>query len=73
MGIQEISQIITSLGFPIVAAVALFWYINKQRESHEKETEALKDSLNQNTTVLAELKELITYLVGELKNGTKRD
>lgn len=67
MDIQAIGQLIASLGFPIVAAAALFWYINKQRESHESETKALQDSLNQNTTVLAELKELITYLVGELK------
>ena len=67
MDIQVIGQLIASLGFPIVAAAALFWYINKQRESHESETKALQDSLNQNTTVLAELKELITYLVGELK------
>lgn len=67
MDIQVIGQLIASLGFPIVSAAALFWYINKQRESHESETKALQDSLNQNTTVLAELKELITYLVGELK------
>lgn len=67
MDIQVIGQLIASLGFPIVAAAALFWYINKQRESHESETKSLQDSLNQNTTVLAELKELITYLVGELK------
>lgn len=67
MDVQVIGQLVASLGFPIVAAAALFWYINKQRESHESETKALQDSLNQNTTVLAELKELIIYLVGELK------
>lgn len=67
MDVQVIGQLVASLGFPIVAAAALFWYINKQRESHESETKALQDSLNQNSTVLAELKELIIYLVGELK------
>lgn len=67
MDIQVIGQMVASLGFPIVAAAALFWYINKQRESHESEIKALQDSLNQNTTVLSELKELITYLVGEMK------
>lgn len=72
MDIQVIGQLIASLGFPIVAAAALFWYINKQRESHEEETKSLRDSLDRNTTILEELKGLITYLVGELKNGNDR-
>lgn len=67
MDVSTLGQLIASLGFPIVAAVALFWYMNKQRESHETETKALQESLQENTTVLAELKELITYLVSELK------
>lgn len=67
MDVNDITQIIASLGFPIVAAIALFWYLNKERESHDKEMAALNESLNKNTTVLSELKELITYLVGELK------
>lgn len=72
MDVQVLGQLVASLGFPIVAAAALFWYINKQRESHEAETKALRDSLNDNTNVLSELKELITYLVGELK-GNKNE
>lgn len=72
MDIQVISQVITSLGFPIVAAAALFWYVNKQRESHEEETKALRDSLDSNTAILNELKGLINYLVGELKNDGER-
>ena len=67
MDVNDITQIIASLGFPIVAAIALFWYLNKERDSHDKEMAALNESLNKNTTVLSELKELITYLVGELK------
>ena len=72
MDINEITTIITTVGFPIVAAAALFWYINKKDERHEAETKALQKSLEDNTTVLAELKSLITFLVGELKND-KRD
>lgn len=67
MDIQTIGQLVASLGFPIVAAAALFWYMNKQRESHEAETKAMRDSLNENTKVLSELKELIKYLVSDLK------
>ena len=67
MDINNISQIVATLGFPIVAAAALFWYLNEERKSHDTEMKALNESLNKNTTVLSELKELITYLVGELK------
>lgn len=67
MDIQVITQIITTVGFPIVAAGALFWYINKQRDSHEAETKALQESLNQNTAVLMQLKELIHTIIEDLK------
>lgn len=63
MDIQVITEVITTVGFPIVVACALFWYVNKQTESHKEETKAMMDSINQNTTVLAELKELISVLV----------
>lgn len=63
MDYNAIGQLITSLGFPIVAAAALFWYVLKKDE----ETKALRESIQENTTVLEGLKELITYLVSELK------
>lgn len=63
MDVQIISQIITSVGFPIVAAGALFWYINKLTEHHKEESEAMRRSIQDNTTILAELKELIKTLV----------
>lgn len=65
MDVNAIGQLIASLGFPIVAAAALFWYVNKKDE----ETKALRESISENTTVLEGLKELITYLVTELKGG----
>ena len=71
MDINAIGNLIATLGFPIVAAAALFWYVNKQRETHNEETTALRESIEKNTIVLAELKELITYLVGELKHAQR--
>ena len=64
---QEITSIITTVGFPIVAAMALFWYVYKKDEQHREEIKSLKESLDKNSSVLDELKGLITYLVGELK------
>ena len=69
MDVNAIAQVIATLGFPIVAAAALFWYVNKKDEQHQDEMKSLKESLDKNSSVLDELKGLITYLVGELKNG----
>ena len=73
MDFEVIAQMVTTLGFPIVAAAALFWYVNKKDEQHRDEMRSLKDSLDKNSSVLDELKGLITYIVGELKNGNSRD
>lgn len=65
MDANTIIQIISSLGFPIVMCGALFWYMVKQREVHKEETDHLKDTINENTKVLAELTTLIKVLTDE--------
>ena len=72
MDVNAIGNLIATLGFPIVAAAALFWYMNKQQENHKDETNALRDSIEKNSLVLAELKELIKYLVSELKENNDK-
>ena len=67
MDIEVLAQIVTSLGFPIVAAAALFWYVNKKDANHKEEIESLRGSLDKNTSILEELKTLINLLTGELK------
>ena len=62
MDIQMIMNMISTLGFPIVVAVALFWYINKQNESHKEEINSLRETIQDNTNILHELKELIKVL-----------
>ena len=65
MDANNIIQIISSLGFPIVMCGALFWYMVKQREVHKEETDHLKDTISENTKVLAELTALIKILTNE--------
>lgn len=65
MDANTIIQIVSSLGFPIVMCGALFWYMVKQREEHKEETYRLKDTINENTKVLAELTTLIKVLTNE--------
>lgn len=61
--IQVLTEVVTQVGFPIVMAGALFWYINKLTESHKEEVRAMMESINSNTNVLSELKELIKVLI----------
>ena len=58
---------ISTLGFPIVMAGALFWYINKKDENHKEEINSLRQSLDRNTTILEELKTLINVITEQLK------
>lgn len=67
MEYDVIISAVSTLGFPIVVAAALFWYITKKDEQHREEIKSLQDSLDKNSSILDELKGLITYLVGELK------
>lgn len=64
---EVIINAISTLGFPIIVAGALFWYINKKDMQHQDEMKSLKESLDKNSSVLDELKGLITFLVSELK------
>lgn len=65
MDANTIIQIVSSLGFPIVMCGALFWYMVKQRQAHQQETEHLKDTISENTKVLVELTTLIKVLNDE--------
>ena len=69
MDVQVIGQLVASLGFPVVAAGALFWFINKQEERHKEELDGVRKTLEENTSVLASLKELIQIIVN--KESTK--
>ena len=63
MDAQVIGQLIASLGFPIVAAAAMFWMVNKNEERHKDEISDLRKTIEDNTSVLASLKELIQIIV----------
>ena len=65
MDVNNVIQIISTLGFPIVMCGALFWYMVKQWQGHQEETEHLKDTIAENTKVLAELTTLIKVLTDE--------
>ena len=57
MGVQEITTIISTVGFPIAVCLICFWYINKMTEQHKEEIDKMSTALNNNTLAMQELKD----------------
>lgn len=68
MDFSTVSQLISSVGFPIAACVALFWQMNRESTQHKEEMGTLKESLNQNTLAITKL-----VLFMQEKEGMKPD
>ena len=68
MDLSQLTPIISSLGFPIAACIALFWYLNKERESHKEEIDTLKNCINENNSVLSALKTLLESIERRIDN-----
>lgn len=56
-----VGQMIGTLGFPVVACIALFYFMMQQLSEHKEEINALKGALEANTIALVELKGLIEH------------
>ena len=63
---NDVAQLITSLGFPIVACLGLAWYVKYQtdnnakevkemRQEHQDEINKVTEALNNNTIALQRL------------------
>lgn len=67
MDAQVIGQLVASLGFPIVAAAAMFWMVNKNEERHKDELDSMRKTIEDNTNVLSSLKDLIQLIINKEK------
>ena len=59
---QEVVTAISTVGFPIVMCILIFYYMEKEAESHKQEVDGLKE-------VLTDLKISITQLTDKLRGG----
>lgn len=66
MDVGAIIQIVGSLGFPIAACIAVFWYLMKESENHKEEVNKLSEALQNNTIAL-------TKLCDELEKGDRNN
>lgn len=53
--VSAVTQIITTLGFPIAVCCILFWYVYKMQQTHKEEIAALTQAIENNTIVLTKL------------------
>ena len=65
MDVTTISQLIGSLGFPIVACCYLAWMHNESETRHSQERKEMTDAITGNTLVLEGLKEVIRSMTKE--------
>ena len=63
MDIDSVIQLISNVGFPVAVCIALFFYMEKQNERHQQETDKLNETVQSNTKVLTELCTLIKTLI----------
>ena len=63
MDIDSVTQLLSNVGFPIAVCIALFFYMEKQNERHQEETDKLNETVQSNTKVLTELCTLIKTLI----------
>jgi preprotein translocase subunit YajC len=66
MDYTALSDIISNFGFPIAVAVAMFWYVNKQDERHREEMGDMRKTLEENTSVLSGLKDIISVFITKI-------
>lgn len=63
MDIDSVTQLVSNVGFPVSVCIALFFYMEKQNERHQQETDKLNETVQSNTKVLTELCTLIKTLI----------
>lgn len=68
MDAQAYTNLISSVGFPIVMCLIMVKIMMQMEESHKAEIGSLKDSLNNNTNVLTRLETMLSMLIRKEDN-----
>lgn len=59
MDVGVLTQLISTLGFPIACVIAMFYFWNKEREDHKQETQNMTAALNNNTQALIKIESML--------------
>ena len=63
MNASDITNLISTVGFPIVMCGVLLYYIMQVEKKNDDTIKGLSDTINQNSKVLTELTTLIKTLI----------
>lgn len=55
MGVNEISQLVNNLGFPIVVTGVLFWLMYKNSLMYNDTIQKMRDTIDKNTQIMQEV------------------
>ena len=64
MNVNEVSQLISNLGFPIVVAGVLFWLLYKNSVMYNDTIQKMRETIDKNTQIMQEV-------LDHLKDGGK--
>ena len=64
MNVNEVSQLISNLGFPIVVAGVLFWLLYKNSVMYDNTIQKMRETIDKNTKIMQEV-------LDHLKDGGK--
>lgn len=69
---NELSQFISTVGFPIVVSVAMFYQNNTLSSNYQAITQGLQDKLEANTLIMQKLIDKLSQngLIKEVQNDT---
>ena len=77
MEINTVAQLITSVGFPIVAAIGMFYYLTKVMDKRDEKMDQtlskMTDVINDNNKVITIFSEKIDMLFKYIKEEKEND
>lgn len=73
MDIASVSQLISTVGFPIACVCAMFWMWDKERESHKVEMDKVTEAVNNSTFALTEAVNNNTLALTKLEEHLKHE
>lgn len=68
MDVANITSMISSVGFPIVACIFMAYMLKEITDKHESEMNGMRDALNSNTNAISKLETLINTVILKLTN-----
>ena len=65
---DEVLTAVSTVGFPIVCCLILGYLLLQEQQAHKEESNRLVESINNNTLIMRELKQLICDIKGFMNN-----